>query len=198
MKVIAVIDYGMGNLRSVVKALEHATDGRNRVAITSDPETVLAAERVVFPGQGAARDCMRELLGLCMGMQALLDFSEENGGTQCLKILPGRASYFGDALARIDGSRQLKIPHMGWNQVAQTRVHPLWDGIADDSCFYFVHSYYVESEDTGLVAGMTDYGVNFFSAIARDNVFAMQCHPEKSAAAGLKLLANFVHWDGAA
>jgi imidazole glycerol-phosphate synthase subunit HisH len=216
MKVIAVIDYGMGNLRSVVKALEHATNGRKRVAITSDPETILAAERVVFPGQGAARDCMLELtrnglaeavrevarskpfLGLCMGMQALLDFSEENGGTQCLKILPGRATYFGDTLARTDGSPQLKIPHMGWNQVAQTRAHPLWDGIADDSCFYFVHSYYVESEDTRLVAGLTDYGVNFFSAIARDNLFAMQCHPEKSAAAGLKLLANFVHWDGAA
>lgn len=216
MSFIAVIDYGMGNLRSVAKALEHVTDGRKSVLVTNEPAKVRAAERIVFPGQGAARDCMRELrhnglgevvreateskpfLGLCMGMQALVDFSEENGGTECLGLLPGRVRYFGDILDKTGGGQRLKIPHMGWNQVAQTRGHPLWKGIADNSRFYFVHSYYVAPQDIRLILGTTDYGVPFASAIGRDNIFAMQCHPEKSAAAGLTLLGNFVRWGGTA
>lgn len=214
MSSIAVIDYGMGNLCSVAKALEHVTDRREKVLVTGDPERVRSAGRVVFPGQGAARDCMRALkrnglidavreavsskpfLGLCMGMQALVDFSEENGGTECLGLLPGRVCYFGSACGETGGRQRLKIPHMGWNQVAQTHSHPLWNGIADNSRFYFVHSYYVVPGDTGLTLGATAYGVAFASVIGRDNVFAMQCHPEKSAAAGLGLLANFVRWDG--
>jgi glutamine amidotransferase len=214
MSFIAVIDYGMGNLRSVAKALEHVTGKRERIVVTNEPSKVRAAARVVFPGQGAARDCMRELksnglidavyetarskpfLGLCMGMQALVDFSEENGGTECLGLLPGRVHCFGDALGEAGGGERLKIPHMGWNQVAHTRSHPLWRGIADNSRFYFVHSYYVVPKDTRLALGSTDYGVTFASAMGQDNVFAMQCHPEKSAAAGLALLANFVRWDG--
>jgi imidazole glycerol-phosphate synthase subunit HisH len=216
MSFIAVIDYGMGNLRSVAKALEHVTAGKRRILITKEPEQVRAAERVVFPGQGAAGDCMRELarngldeavreaarskpfLGLCMGMQALLDVSEENGGTACLGLLPGEVRAFGGAFDEVDGAQHLKIPHMGWNQVAQVRAHPLWQGITDGSRFYFVHSYYVVPADAALMLGTTEYGVSFTSAMGRDNVFAMQCHPEKSSAAGLTLLANFTRWDGAA
>jgi glutamine amidotransferase len=155
---IAVIDYGMGNLRSVAKALEHVADARQRVVITADPDVVRAAERIVFPGQGAAQDCMRELnrnglgeavraaatdkpfLGLCMGMQALLSVSDENGGTPCLDLLPGRVRALGEAFAGVEGAEQLKIPHMGWNRVHQVRSHPLWRGLADGSRFYFVHS----------------------------------------------------------
>jgi len=216
MSFIAVIDYGMGNLRSVVKALEYVTERRAQVKVTSDPAAVKASERIVFPGQGAAGNCMhalrrngldealreaagsKPLLGLCMGMQALLDFSAENGGTECLGLLPGRVSYFGDTFASADFAPRLKVPHMGWNQVAQTQPHPLWQGIADNSRFYFVHSYYVVPQGAGLTVGVTEYGVSFASVIARGNIFAMQCHPEKSASAGLSLLANFVRWDGAA
>lgn len=216
MSFIAIIDYGMGNLRSVAKALEHVAGKHQDVLVTNKPERVRAAERIVFPGQGAARDCMRELirtglgemvleaaqskpfLGLCMGMQALVDFSEENGGTKCLGLLAGDVRGFAAAFDRDGNKRRLKIPHMGWNQMVQTRSHPLWRGIADGSRFYFVHSYYVVPEDAGLMLGATDYGVRFAAAMGRDNVFAMQCHPEKSAAAGLSLLANFVAWDGAA
>lgn len=214
MSFIAVIDYGMGNLRSVAKALEYAVERQTQVLITSDPAKVRVAERVVFPGQGAARDCMRELarydlteavyeaarskpfLGLCMGMQALMEVSEENEGTTCLGVLPGRARYFDGPAGGARHGVRLKIPHMGWNQIAQRRAHPLWSGIADGSRFYFVHSYYVVPESTGLILGTTDYGVCFASVIGRENIFAMQCHPEKSAAAGLALLANFVRWDG--
>jgi glutamine amidotransferase len=216
MSFIAVIDYGMGNLRSVAKALEHVAGKHQEVRVTSEPERVRTAERVVFPGQGAARDCMLELartglgeavleaaqskpfLGLCMGMQALVDFSAENGGIECLGLLAGRANSFADAINEGGNKPRLKIPHMGWNQVAQTRRHPLWRGIADASRFYFVHSYYVVPADAGLMLGATDYGVRFTSAMGRNNMFAQQCHPEKSAAAGLTLLANFVNWDGAA
>jgi glutamine amidotransferase len=215
MNFIAVIDYGMGNLRSVAKALEHMAARRQQVLVTDEPEKVHAAERIVFPGQGAARDCMRELkrnglaeavreaaqskpfLGLCMGMQALVNFSDENGGTECLGLLPGRVCHFGDTFDEVGGTQRLKIPHMGWNQVTQSRGHPLWRGIADNSHFYFIHSYYVVPESADLILGVTDYGVNFASAIGHDNMFAMQCHPEKSGATGLALLANFVRWDGA-
>jgi glutamine amidotransferase len=212
MKTLAVIDYGMGNLRSVAKALEHVVDAQTRVCITSDPVEARAADRVVFPGQGAARDCMSALarhglveavieaaqtkpfLGICMGMQVLLDFSEENEGTDCLGVFPGRVRYFAQSLAET-GDR-LKIPHMGWNRVHQVRQHPLWQGIAQGSRFYFVHSYYADPTESDLVVGTTHYGLQFASAIAQSNLFAMQCHPEKSAGVGLKLLSNFARWDG--
>jgi len=216
MTTIAVIDYGMGNLRSVAKACEHVAPSGTRVLVTSLTDEVLNADRVVFPGQGAARDCMlalgkyglreavreaaatRPFLGICMGMQVLVDFSEENAGTDCLGLFPGKVRFFGTNLHDPETGERLKIPHMGWNQVHQERAHPLWEGIAQDSRFYFVHSYFLDPEDRDLVVGTTDYGLRFTSAIARDNVFAIQCHPEKSAEAGLRLLANFAVWDGRA
>jgi len=212
---IAVIDYGMGNLRSVVKALEHVVDKNQQVILTSDPEQIMKADRVVFPGQGAARDCMhnineydlretvleaareRPFLGVCMGMQVLVEHSEENQGCDCLQVFPGQVRYFGDRHQDQNGQR-LKVPHMGWNQLQQTRQHPLWKGIENGSRFYFVHSYYLETEDPVLEAASCEYGFGFTAAIARDNVFALQCHPEKSADAGLQLLSNFVNWDGQA
>lgn len=215
MQEIAVVDYGMGNLRSVVNALQAVCDTRDRVLLTSDPRQVKAADRVVFPGQGAAGDCMRAIddyglrqaivdaaderpfLGICMGLQVLIEHSEENRGTDCLGYLPGRVRYFGDDYRDADGAR-LKVPHMGWNRVRRTREHPLWRSIDDGSRFYFVHSYYLDVADARLVAAETDYGFAFTSAIARDNLFALQCHPEKSADAGLQLLRNFVNWDGQA
>ena len=215
MQTIAVVDYGMGNLRSVVNALQTVCDGSGRVLLTSDADQVRSADRVVFPGQGAAGDCMRAIddyglreavveaagqqpfLGICMGLQVLIDHSEENRGTVCLGYLPGQVRYFGDDHRDPDGAR-LKVPHMGWNRVMQNRPHPLWRSIDDGSRFYFVHSFYLEVPDTRLVAASTDYGFAFTSAIARDNLFALQCHPEKSADAGLQLLRNFVGWDGQA
>lgn len=215
MQTVAVIDYGMGNLRSVVNALQFVGDGRVEVLLTSDPAQVLAAERVVFPGQGAAGDCMRAIdqhglreaileaarqrpfLGICMGMQVLVESSEENQGTDCLGLYAGRVRYFGDG-HRDQSGVKLKVPHMGWNRVTQTQPHPLWHSIADGSRFYFVHSYYLEADDAELIAGETDYGFTFTSAIAKDNLFALQCHPEKSADAGLQLLRNFIDWDGQA
>ncbi len=215
MQKIAVVDYGMGNLRSVVKALEHVVEGKQEVILTSVPEQVLQADRVVFPGQGAAGDCMRAIddyglrdtileavasrpfLGICMGMQVLFGHSEENMGTECLGSFPGRVRYFGDRHCDSDGNR-LKVPHMGWNQLNQTREHPLWQGIEDGARFYFVHSYYLHTEDQSLTVGACEYGFEFSAAIAQDNVFALQCHPEKSADAGLQLLSNFINWDGQA
>jgi glutamine amidotransferase len=211
MGVIAVVDYGMGNLRSVAKALEHVAPAGTYVAVTDDAGTIERADRVVFPGQGAARDCMRAIdahglrgplinaarsrpfLGMCMGLQVLLARSEENGGTDCLGLFAGSVRFFGHEGRDAQG-RSLKIPHMGWNTVTQARGHALWAGIADAARFYFVHSYYADPEDPALVAGTTDYGRTFASAIARDNVFACQFHPEKSSRDGLQLLANFVHW----
>jgi len=213
MQSIAVIDYGMGNLRSVVKALEHVAGRNGRVELTSDPALVLKAHRVVFPGQGAAGDCMRAIdeyglretiieaatsrpfLGICMGMQVLIEHSEENRGTDCLGVYSGRARYFGDHHRDSDGEK-LKVPHMGWNNLYQRTPHPLWNQIDDGERFYFVHSYYLDSTDKNLVAGECEYGYSFTSAIARDNVFALQCHPEKSAEAGLQMLSNFISWDG--
>lgn len=207
---IAVIDYGMGNLRSVSKAVEHvAADAEVRV--TDDADWIAAADRVVFPGQGAARDCMaaigehhvrqavldaarnKPFLGICMGLQVLLSHSEENGGTDLLGLFPGEVVRFPSDMPG-DGDLPLKIPHMGWSRVDQTRAHPLWQGIEDGSRFYFVHSYHVVPEDETLVAATTDYGIRFNCAIARDNLFAVQFHPEKSADAGLQLLENFVNW----
>ncbi len=209
-KTIAVIDYGMGNLRSVAKAIEHVAGGSDRVVVTDDPQQIRAADRVVFPGQGAARDCMRAIsehhlnqavleaarnkpfFGICMGLQVLLEFSEENEGTKLLGLIPGQVRRFGEL--HDEQGRRLKIPHMGWNQVRQRQSHPLWEGIADDSRFYFVHSYFVEPEDKGLIAGTTEYDVTFTSVLAHENLFATQFHPEKSADMGLRLLQNFVNW----
>ncbi len=210
---VAVIDYGMGNLRSVSKAIEHVAPGLT-VIVTDDPAEVARAARVVFPGQGAMPDCMREMdarglrkavmdaahtkpfLGICIGLQMLFERSEE-GDVAGLGLLPGYVRRFAtDAMVDAAGQR-LKVPHMGWNHVRQLHSHPLWDGIDDGARFYFVHSYYVETADTALVAGATDYPGPFTCAIARDNVFAVQFHPEKSAAAGLRLLANFVQWQPA-
>lgn len=211
MATIAVVDYGMGNLRSVARALEHVAPSGIRVRVTDSAEEIAAAERVVFPGQGAARDCMRAIdahglreplleaarsrpfFGMCMGLQVLLARSEENEGTDCLGLHDGTVRRFAADLADADG-RRLKIPHMGWNNVAQVRPHPLWDGIADDSSFYFVHSYYADPESDELIAGTTDYGVAFCSVLAHENVFACQFHPEKSSRDGLRLLENFVRW----
>lgn len=209
-KTIAVIDYGMGNLRSVSKAIEHVAGSDDRVLVTDDPALIRQADRVVFPGQGAARDCMaaisghhlnaavleaarsKPFLGICMGMQVLMGFSEENQGTPLMGLFPGQVKRFPESVdARGD---RLKIPQMGWNQVRQVRAHPLWAGIADQTRFYFVHSYYVDPEASDLVAGTTDYGISFTSVIARENLFATQFHPEKSADAGLQLLRNFVNW----
>ncbi len=214
MSLIAVVDYGMGNLRSVDKALEHVAGGGQVVRVTSSPDDIASADRVVFPGQGAARDCMRELeqrrliepvlqaakekpfLGICMGLQVLMSHSEENDGVDCMDLYSGEVRFFGSELNRDDASERLKIPHMGWNNVTQTISHPLWHGIKQGSRFYFVHSYFVDPEDESIVAGETTYDIVFTSAIARDNVFAVQFHPEKSAADGLQLLRNFTQWDG--
>lgn len=209
---IAVLDYGMGNLHSAAKALEHVAPDSN-VVVTSDPMEVDRADRVVFPGVGAIRDCMSEIrrlgfdqavakainekpvLAICVGMQALVSHSEENGGVHCLDLLPGNVRYFGDNLVAEDGER-LKVPHMGWNRVEQSIDHPLWQGIEQGTRFYFVHSFYVDVADQSLVAGRCDYGKNFAAALSKDSLFAVQFHPEKSHTAGLRLLSNFVQWDG--
>ena len=215
MQTIAVIDYGMGNLRSVTKALEHVIGKNQQVVLTSSVEQLAHADKVVFPGQGAARDCMHSIdeydlratileaaaskpfLGICMGMQVLVHASEENQGTRLMGYFPGEVRYFGNQLTEANGER-LKVPHMGWNEVSQTRQHPLWNNIADQSRFYFVHSYYLETESPDLEVGSCHYGRTFTCAVAKDNVFALQCHPEKSADAGIQLLTNFVRWDGQA
>ena len=208
---IAVIDYGMGNLRSVSKALEHVAPDA-QVMVTSDPQVVSQAQRVVFPGQGAMPDCMREMearglhqsileaaqskpfLGICIGMQMLFEHSEE-GGVDGLGLFPGKVLRFPQAAMVGAHNEKLKVPHMGWNEVFQAEPHPLWQGIADGSRFYFVHSYYCEPAAPDWIAGTTNYPFPFTSAVARDNIFAVQFHPEKSAEAGLTLLRNFVHWD---
>jgi len=216
MNSVAVIDYGMGNLRSVVKAIEHVAPAA-RVLLTRDAAEVARAERVVFPGQGAIAGCMtaldacrlrdallaavrsRPFLGICLGLQALFDFSEEGGGVRGLGVLPGRVPRFpADKMRDAKSGLALKVPHMGWNQVEQVRRHPLWNGIANRERFYFVHSYYADATEPADVAGATDYGIRFTSAAARANIFAVQFHPEKSAAAGLRLLKNFISWDGSA
>ena len=207
---IAVIDYGMGNLRSVWQALEHVAEGKE-VVVTADPAVVAAAERVVFPGQGAMPDCMAELdarglrpavlqaakdkpfLGISIGLQMLFEHTEE-GDVPGLGVFAGQVRRFpADKMVAADGSR-LKVPHMGWNQVRHTRPHALWEGIEDGARFYFVHSYYVTPEDAAVVAGTADYGIPFTCAVARDNIFAIQSHPEKSARDGLALLRNFIRW----
>ena len=210
MTQIAVVDYGMGNLRSVAKALEHVAPGVS-VEITADPEVVRRAERVVFPGQGAMRDCMREMdgkglrgaileaardkpfLGICIGLQMLFDHSEE-GDTPGLGLLGGRVRRFPPERMFDATGMKLKVPHMGWNEVNQAVAHPLWNGIPDATRFYFVHSYFAEPAEPALTAGYTLYPLRFTSAVARANVFAVQFHPEKSGEPGLRLLANFAAW----
>jgi glutamine amidotransferase len=202
---IAVVDYGMGNIRSVSKALERVAP-RARVQVTADPARIRAADKVVVPGQGAMPDCMRQLaasgareavvestrakpfLGICIGMQMLFEHGEE-GDTPGLALLPGRVPRF--PAARMVG---LKVPHMGWNEVRQARAHALWEGIPSGERFYFVHSYFPDPAEAGLTSATTEYGVVFTCAIARDNIFAVQFHPEKSQSAGLRLLSNFVEW----
>jgi glutamine amidotransferase len=207
MSVVAVVDYGMGNLRSVAKAIEHVAR-TDRVIVTSDPREVAKADRVVVPGQGAMPDCMAQLavcglrqavidaaatkplLGICIGLQMLFEHSEE-GDAAGLGLLPGQVRRFP---AEATVAQGLKVPHMGWNEVAQAQAHPLWQGIADGARFYFVHSYYVAPDDASVIAGSTRYGIPFTSAVARDNIFAVQFHPEKSAQAGVQLLGNFMRW----
>jgi glutamine amidotransferase len=210
MTSIAVIDYGMGNLRSVSKALEHVAPDAE-VQVTSDPEIVRRAERVVFPGQGAMPDCMREMdarglrpavleaarskpfLGICIGLQMLFERSEE-GNTAGLGVFPGQVRRFPPQAMKDPQGAKLKVPHMGWNEVMQAEPHALWQGITDANRYYFVHSYYVEAGKPELVAGYSIYGFPFTCAVAQDNIFAVQFHPEKSQTAGLALLANFASW----
>ena len=209
---VAVVDYGMGNLKSVSQAVIKAAEGSGvNVVITQSADQVFAADRIVLPGQGAIRDCMRELrdsgmleavldaaarkpmLGVCVGMQMLLDHSEEQD-TPGLGLIPGTVKRFQlEGRLQGDGSRY-KVPQMGWNRVRQDLAHPLWAGIPDDSWFYFVHSFHVAPSERRHSAGSTEYGERFTSAVARDNIFATQFHPEKSADLGLALYRNFLHW----
>ncbi len=213
MEKVAIVDYGMSNLHSVFSALTKVSDNKFDIQITRDPSVISNSDRVVFPGQGAAADCMRQIdqynlrdaiknaasekpfLGICMGMQVLLERSQENAGTECLGLLKGSVKAFSEAFKETDIITH-KIPHMGWNTIDQKFDHPVWSGIAQDSYFYFVHSYYVSLAETKQSAGMTDYGIEFSSALADGKVFAMQCHPEKSADNGLQLLTNFLTWNG--
>jgi glutamine amidotransferase len=212
-KTVAVVDYGMGNLRSVSQAVLHVAEGSGfEVVITSKPDDVFQAERVVLPGQGAMPDCMRELresglleavlhaaankplMGVCVGMQMLLSRSEE-GPTDGLKLIAGDVRRFQlEGRLQPDGSRY-KVPQMGWNQVIQAQPHPVWAGVPDNAYFYFVHSFYAQPSDPRHSAGESDYGGRFTCALARDNIFATQFHPEKSAAHGLALYRNFLHWN---
>ncbi|CAB5506778.1 Imidazole glycerol phosphate synthase amidotransferase subunit HisH [uncultured Gammaproteobacteria bacterium] len=220
---IAIVDYGMGNVRSVQKALEHVAPN-DKIFLTDNADLINDADRLVFPGQGAIGACMQKLnerqlvdvikqaadkkpfLGICLGLQLLFDHSQENGGVQGLSILAGEIVHFPKNELHSQGASfvvtektptnsTLKIPHMGWNKVKQTQQHPLWHDIEDNARFYSVHSYYVKQDDESVVAGSSDYGIDFTCAVAKDNLFAVQFHPEKSQHDGLQLLKNFVNWD---
>ena len=212
MAVIGIIDYGMGNLHSLGKSLERVA-GSDRIEISYDADKLLKCDKLVLPGVGGVRECMKELrrlelnelvieaskkvpmLGVCLGMQVMLDFSEENDGVQALGLFPGTVVRFPDP-PKTEGADRLKVPHMGWNRVKQVRNHPVWDGVPDESWFYFVHSYHAQLKDAAHCIGTADYVNDFACAIARDNLVAFQFHPEKSQGAGLRLLANFAQWDG--
>lgn len=203
MQSIAIIDYGMGNVRSVQKALAHVAPN-DQVFLTDDADLITQADRIVFPGQGAMGACMKALtqhglvdvikccvdekpfLGICLGLQLLFDHSEENNGIDGLSIVSGNVIKF--------AKNNLKVPHMGWNTIKQSIEHPLWHNIDDNARFYSVHSYYVEASHANMVAGVTNYGVDFTCAIAQGKLFAVQFHPEKSQHDGLQLLSNFVNW----
>jgi len=212
MKRIAIVEYGMGNYHSVERALRHAAPDTD-ILLTGSAQEILGADRVVLPGQGAMGDCMRTLrqaglhevmievaksrplLGICVGEQMLFEQSQE-GPTSCLGLLPGEVKRFEGAMFdAAAGHNRLKIPHMGWNPVRQVQSHPLWAGIADLTPFYFVHSYHVVASDPSVIVGQADYGYPFTCAVARDNIFAVQFHPEKSAEDGLRLYRNFVDWN---
>lgn len=211
MKTVAIIDYGMGNLHSARKAVEHVAPD-TRVLVTDNADHIREADRVILPGVGAIRDCMAEIrrlgvdklvrevsrdrpfLGICVGMQALMSRSEENGGVDCINLFPSEVRFFGENL--VENGERLKVPHMGWNEVYHAMAHPLWQGIPDGDRFYFVHSYYAEAEGNPDIAGRSHYGVDLAAAVARGNIFAVQFHPEKSARAGLQLLKNFTDWNG--
>ena len=211
MSTVVVIDYGSSNLRSVAKALEHVAETRHKILISDNAGQILSADRVVFPGQGAIGQCMQSLkekrldelireciyskpfLGICLGLQSLMDKSDEDGGTNGLGIVPGNVIRFKNSIRDQKGN-VCKIPHMGWNQVMQSKPHALWKDIEDGSRFYFVHSYYVVPENQEDITGTTEYTTHFTSAAARDNFFATQFHPEKSQKAGLTLLKNFLEW----
>jgi glutamine amidotransferase len=211
MNKIVVVDYGMGNLRSVAQALMHVAP-EAEVTVSAQADAIRAADRIVLPGQGAMPDCMQSLrdsgllealmeavrnkplFGVCVGEQMLFDSSEE-GNARCLGLLPGKVVKFQlDGQIQPDGSR-FKVPQMGWNQVRQLKPHPIWDGVVDGSYFYFVHSYYAVPDQMDHALGETVYGLPFCCAAGRDNIFATQFHPEKSASAGLQLYKNFVHWN---
>ncbi|WP_130538339.1 imidazole glycerol phosphate synthase subunit HisH [Thiomicrorhabdus indica] len=208
-RLVAVVDYGMGNLRSVSKAAEHMADDQTRIVVTQDPQVIHDADSVIFPGQGAAKACMQALnqtgmaepiklaakekpfLGICMGLQVLMSHSDENSGINCLDIFKGNVTQF-----NLSEHPTLKMPHMGWNQISQTQDHPLWHGIEQDSRFYYVHSYYVVPEDKNTIYGETTHGQTFPAVLCDHNLFAIQAHPEKSADAGLQLFKNFLSWNG--
>ncbi len=212
MKTVAIIDYGMSNLRSVSRALEHVAGKDWQVVVSRQAESIYAADKVVFPGQGAIGNCMQLLhdtglhdiilhclekkpfLGICLGLQTLLESSEESGGTQGFGTVPGHVQHFAEQQRDPNTQAYLKIPHMGWNQVQQQQAHPLWEGIENNSRFYFVHSYYAAPDNPAHIAATTPYPDPFTSAVAYDNVFAVQFHPEKSQHAGLALLENFLSW----
>ena len=212
METIGVIDYGMGNLHSLAKSLERVAAGQ-RVLVSYDARALMECDRLILPGVGGARACMdelrrleldqvvieaarkRPLAGVCLGMQMLLDRSEENGGVPALGLIPGSVVRFPNPDPASPGER-LKVPHMGWNRVRQTRSHPVWEGIADGSWFYFVHSYYAAPLNPVHTLGASDYSATFAAAVARDNIVGFQFHPEKSQEAGLRLLANFANWNG--
>ncbi len=207
---VAIVDYGMGNLRSVEQALRHVAPTAD-IVVTDDASVIAQAGRVVFPGQGAMPDCMRELdarglrnavidaaqtkpfLGICIGLQMLFEHSAE-GDVPGLGVLRGDVLRFAGGMQDAEGNK-LKVPHMGWNQVRHQTDHPLWNGIAQDARFYYVHSYYVKPQDQSLIQATSDYPAPFVCAVARGNLFGVQFHPEKSQAAGLKLLQNFIHWN---
>ena len=206
---VVIIDYGMGNIHSVYKSLVKVVDKNSKIKISNSINDIKNSSHIIFPGQGAASECMSSIkkhydvvelkhlisqkpfLGICMGLQVLMSNSDENDGVNCLDVIDGSVLSFKNKIGKT-----LKIPHMGWNKVQQNKTHPIWSGIPDNSFFYFVHSYYVEPADINDSISMTEYGINFTSSIARDNLTAVQFHPEKSSEPGLSLLRNFVSWDG--